>query len=294
METKTCKKCGEEKPIEKFIKQKKNGNNYTNNQCSSCQYKIWKSNKLNNINPKDIYVFAQNTGEVLLKICSVCKSEKKPSEFSKDKRNKFGLGSECLNCGNARYRAKHPRPVYKDVEVCGKCKKEKPLYSFPKYKRQDKSIGYCVKCNGCKRSPKTKIKTHQPYLKNENLVKFCIKCQTVKPIEKFAKKLNSYGYCKPCNTEHSLNYTYRKKSATKTTIKFSKSDIVKRDGLTCYLCEKTFTADFLTIEHLIPLSRGGDHKPENVKLACLSCNCSKNAKTLTEFKKYRGDYNYLR
>lgn len=38
-----------------------------------------------------------------------------------------------------------------------------------------------------------------------------------------------------------------------------------------------------TIEHLIPLSRGGSHTWENIALACRSCNYSKSSKTPEEF-----------
>ncbi|HEX8637935.1 MAG TPA: HNH endonuclease [Pyrinomonadaceae bacterium] len=71
---------------------------------------------------------------------------------------------------------------------------------------------------------------------------------------------------------------------------FKKADIIKRDGLNCYLCGKLLTYATATIEHVIPLFRGGDHKPENAKIACQSCNSKKGTKTLTEYKKYRGDY----
>lgn len=39
-----------------------------------------------------------------------------------------------------------------------------------------------------------------------------------------------------------------------------------------------------TIEHLIPLSRGGSHTWENTALACRACNFSKSSKTPEEFK----------
>ncbi len=85
------------------------------------------------------------------------------------------------------------------------------------------------------------------------------------------------------------SYLARKKGAP-IVIGFKKSEIIKRDGLICYLCDKLLTFETATIEHLIPLSRGGNHKPEAVKIACLDCNRKKHNKTLTEYKKYRGDY----
>lgn len=73
-------------------------------------------------------------------------------------------------------------------------------------------------------------------------------------------------------------------------VEFTKEDIVRRDGLICYLCGKVLKITKVTLDHILPLARGGQHKPENVKIACKSCNSSKNSKTLTEYKKYRGDY----
>jgi 5-methylcytosine-specific restriction endonuclease McrA len=39
-----------------------------------------------------------------------------------------------------------------------------------------------------------------------------------------------------------------------------------------------------TIDHVVPLARGGAHSPSNLVAACLSCNVSKGAKLLTEWK----------
>lgn len=41
--------------------------------------------------------------------------------------------------------------------------------------------------------------------------------------------------------------------------------------------------DRATIEHILPLSRGGTHTFDNVTLACHSCNVRKNAKTVDEW-----------
>lgn len=41
--------------------------------------------------------------------------------------------------------------------------------------------------------------------------------------------------------------------------------------------------DELTQDHMIPLSRGGDHIASNIAPACRSCNCKKGSKTVEEF-----------
>lgn len=58
--------------------------------------------------------------------------------------------------------------------------------------------------------------------------------------------------------------------------------VLERDEWTCYLCGIVTDpdADALdrrspTVDHVIPLSRGGDHSYANVRCACLSCNSQK-------------------
>ena len=62
-------------------------------------------------------------------------------------------------------------------------------------------------------------------------------------------------------------------------IPFTKTEIIRRDGLNCYLCNKLLTYATATIDHVIPLSKGGFHCPNNVKIACLKCNQKKYNKT---------------
>jgi len=61
--------------------------------------------------------------------------------------------------------------------------------------------------------------------------------------------------------------------------------VYKRDGFQCQLCGWTFKAGVVhphprspTIDHVVPLSRGGLHTYDNVQAACLVCNSSKGAR----------------
>jgi 5-methylcytosine-specific restriction endonuclease McrA len=55
-----------------------------------------------------------------------------------------------------------------------------------------------------------------------------------------------------------------------------------REDNKCYICQKRLTFDTATIDHFIPLSRGGDDTPENRKLACEGCNLEKGDKVPAE------------
>ncbi len=61
-------------------------------------------------------------------------------------------------------------------------------------------------------------------------------------------------------------------------IPFTKDEVIKRDGLNCYLCNRELTYKSATIDHVVPLSKGGFHCLNNVKIACLKCNQEKSDK----------------
>lgn len=46
----------------------------------------------------------------------------------------------------------------------------------------------------------------------------------------------------------------------------------------CYLCGKLIPKGHRHVDHIVPLSRGGAHRPSNLAAACDECNRSKNAK----------------
>ena len=63
---------------------------------------------------------------------------------------------------------------------------------------------------------------------------------------------------------------------------------VEEHGYKCYLCGKKLSINCsqentITLEHIVPLSRGGKNTKDNVAPACAVCNYAKRALTLEEF-----------
>lgn len=56
--------------------------------------------------------------------------------------------------------------------------------------------------------------------------------------------------------------------------------IAARDGLTCSICR---ASENLTIDHDIPISRGGTNEDGNLQLLCNSCNSKKRDYTTEEY-----------
>lgn len=50
----------------------------------------------------------------------------------------------------------------------------------------------------------------------------------------------------------------------------------------CYLCGKLIPIGERHVDHIMPLSKGGQHRPSNLAVACKTCNLSKGAKLPSE------------
>lgn len=63
------------------------------------------------------------------------------------------------------------------------------------------------------------------------------------------------------------------------TVRLSRQNIFLRDNHICQYCHMKFSEKRLTIDHVVPLSKGGKHEWTNVVTACSSCNNKKGDKT---------------
>lgn len=73
----------------------------------------------------------------------------------------------------------------------------------------------------------------------------------------------------------------------------TRANLRKQYGDCCFYCgddmdfkrytHNTRPRNLATIEHVVPVSKGGGHTWDNVVLACLQCNITKNARTLDEW-----------
>ncbi len=62
----------------------------------------------------------------------------------------------------------------------------------------------------------------------------------------------------------------------------SRKGIILRDGSTCQYCTSKLPAKELTLDHVIPSSRGGDSTWENLVASCFRCNNRKGSRTPQE------------
>lgn len=68
----------------------------------------------------------------------------------------------------------------------------------------------------------------------------------------------------------------------KRSISFSKNNIFIRDKSTCQYCQQKFPISGLTLDHVLPRSRGGHTTWENIVACCHECNYKKGSRTPSE------------
>jgi len=82
---------------------------------------------------------------------------------------------------------------------------------------------------------------------------------------------------------HNSNNRYLRDKAQRDGERFKPVTVLKRDGWRCQLCGKklnpkhrgTHRDDAPELDHIIPLSLGGEHSKRNTQCACRKCNLSK-------------------
>lgn len=68
----------------------------------------------------------------------------------------------------------------------------------------------------------------------------------------------------------------------RNAVKFNRRNIFLRDEHRCQYCGRHFTSTRLSLDHVLPRSRGGPDTWENVVCACLNCNVRKGGRTPAE------------
>ena len=158
-------------------------------------------------------------------------------------------------------------------------------------------------CPGC-----VKELASQTQCKVKDGKKICPKCGVQKPVGQFRMARGRYRQCKECKRASDEQYrkswndeqksrmsdhfrrhgaTYRILKAERIIDKIDASKVYERDKYRCYLCGVKVVPGAAptnkkgaTLDHLLPISKGGVESYSNVRTCCRSCNSSKHAKLI--------------
>ena len=80
---------------------------------------------------------------------------------------------------------------------------------------------------------------------------------------------------------------------TKSSVRFSRSNVYLRDNGQCQYCGVAVSRSESTLDHVLPVSKGGKSVWENCTTACAPCNASKSDKVKgwkPKLKPYKPDF----
>jgi 5-methylcytosine-specific restriction endonuclease McrA len=75
---------------------------------------------------------------------------------------------------------------------------------------------------------------------------------------------------------------YVRPKKKRTILRFSRQHVFLRDEYKCQYCLNTFTVKDLTLDHVIPVTRGGRKTWSNIVTSCGTCNQQKGSRTPQE------------
>lgn len=212
------------------------------------------------------------TESILTKVCTKCNIEKTIDDFYKDSCSRDGLESRCKKCQNER------RRIYYENN------KEKVETYAKQYRGDNRNILIDRRKLFYQKNRKTILIKKKEY-DQEN-----------------KERISDYGkqYWKD-NKEHIIAYNKRyrqteagkiaqcKSSSKRKALKrgvtvedFNSQEIFKRDGYICQSCGCKTRPSFNRfhpkrpeLDHIIPLSLGGEHSKRNTQCLCRHCNATK-------------------
>ncbi len=204
--------------------------------------------------------------------CTKCKKIKFESEFYFSKGEVNGW---CKQCFRDDHREKYSpsKGQTDDLRKCKRCKKEyKPKLRTESF--------FCSRvCKDLYRREEDKRVRVES--KSERV---CVGCNETIPRSARADKKWCSEECASRVRGHTMN-TQRRIRTNEAIQNFKRIDIYERDGWICQLCKKAVNPKLsfpspacASLDHVIPLSRGGSHLATNVQLAHLRCNTSRGNK----------------
>lgn len=186
------------------------------------------------------------------------------------------------------------------TKICCKCGKRRQVrFFYTKRQSYDGLHSRCVDCFELWRKKRIK-----EYILNRKKItrKKCAKCKKIKSAKCFAVDNGTvHGlahYCKQCWSEYRKTSKYKEHRIRNENIrrenkinagkKYSTKElqILRREvfkGKYCLCCGATID---ITVDHIKPLSKGGNNSILNIQYLCRSCNSIKGTKK----KDYRTPY----
>jgi 5-methylcytosine-specific restriction endonuclease McrA len=235
------------------------------------------------------------------KRCPRCSVVKPLDAFHRNAARTDGHDPYCAPCALARrgHTGRQPDPAPSGHRTCTTCSEVKPHAAF----YADAHRGVSASCRACRlardgRQRRERGVPANPRFDDPPGYKTCRRCRATKVVARFSTEprnrdgLNSW--CTACVRERTLLWhrtnpmAMQRLKALRRTAE-NAGTITEADWLSLldrhrHRCAYCGGAGPLSVEHVIPVTRGGRHTLGNIVPVCKPCNSSKGARLLSEWR----------
>ena len=190
------------------------------------------------------------------KRCSQCREVKSLDSFPRRNTTPCGYKPNCKDCAKAYYEANKERILARQHEY---------------YKNNAEALN-ARRRERYRDNPEERLEAHRAWRK-ENPEK------ARESDRKYRAKYYKENYDKiMANTR---KYQARKAGARVEVVSYTA--ILEEHGMVCHICgEDIESRKQLHFDHVVPISRGGEHSMANIRPSHESCNCRKSNKLMEE------------
>lgn len=302
---KTCRRCEERKALSEFPRAPRTVDGHGSN-CRPCVNA--RQREIRALQPKRPRKKSASRKKPPTipgyKWCTLCNEEKPLDEFHRNSKSTDGRVPACKACDWKR-RPHSPRPVDPAPEgykTCSACREVKPLGEFYRDKRGARGVS--AACKTCRlaasdaRRRERGIPERQRYADLPG-IKTCRRCKRPKPVAEFSvEHRNRDGlrsWCDDCSNERTLEWHRANPAAmgrlravrrgAEEAGRVAETDwlrVVRRHCGRCAYCARPNPRP--SMDHIIPVTRGGQHFIGNLLPVCKACNSSKADRLLVEWR----------
>jgi 5-methylcytosine-specific restriction endonuclease McrA len=209
------------------------------------------------------------------KICARCKQTKPVDSFARDKNRKDGLWPYCRQCCSEYKKARYAQDKESQAERRWAYREANRQREADRARRwyQENHERARIRAKEWRSNNKEheSVKKRAWYEKNKTEVKDRVRRNRLANPE--------------LDRAHTEKKRARKRNAPGSFTPADIQGILRTQNSLCAYCGRNI-ADCYTVDHIIPLARGGSNWPSNLQLLCRSCNASKGARTHDEYLKY--------